>query len=303
MRDSSSSTLRRLLEAPGITVAPGVTNAFDAKLAEKAGFPVVFTTGAGIANRFLGVPDLGLATMTEVMAVTRRVVDAVDVPVIADMDTGYGNHLNVVRTTQEAEHAGVGAFIIEDQVFPKRCGHFEGKAVEPVEVMVQKVVAARDARRDGDLVLIARTDALSTEGLEGALRRARAYLEAGADVIFVEAPNTEEELAAIPRELGVPCLVNMVEGGKTPLLDASELERMGYSLVVYANLALRASARAVEEAFAVLHRDGTSREVADTIFSWEERQGLVGLDEWLSLDERIAQEAADTMSGRSTAAG
>lgn len=284
-------TLRELLRGPGITVAPGVTNAFYAKLAERAGFNLLFTTGAGIANTYLGVPDLGLTTMTEVMEVTRHVVESTSLPVIADGDTGYGNHVNVMRTTREMEHAGVAGFFIEDQVAPKKCGHFEGKQVVPAEEMVQKIVAARRARTNPDLVLIARTDAIATEGLDSAIQRARLYAAAGAEVIFVEAPRNVEELAAIPKHVPVPCLVNLVEGGKTPLLALGELEQMGYRLAVYANLALRMAAAGVQRAFETLIREGTSESLIPEMLSWADRQETVGLSAWRALDSEVADEA------------
>lgn len=296
MPESPRQRLRQLLARPGITVVPGVTDAFEARLAQRAGFDAIFTTGAGIANTLLGVPDIGLTTMTEIVEMTRRIVDAVSVPVIADADTGYGNHLNVMRTVAEMEHAGVAALFIEDQVAPKRCGHFAGKTVVADIEMVEKIVAADKARRDPDTVLIARTDAIAVEGLEGALRRARAYVAAGAEVIFVEAPRDERELAAIPGAVGVPCVVNMVEGGVTPLLPADRLAEMGYRLVIHANLALRAAAHAVANAFAVLRRDGTSAALLEEILPWEERQRTVGLDAWRAAEEEILARAASFTS-------
>lgn len=288
---STRRRLREVIEAPGISVAPGVTNVFCARLAQAAGFDLVFTTGAGIANTWLGLPDLGLTSMSEVLSVTRHIVEGIDLPVIADVDTGYGNHMNVMRTVREFEAAGVAGLYIEDQVAPKRCGHFEGKQVIPVTEMVEKLVAATMARRDPDLVLVARTDAIAVEGLEAALSRATAYVEAGADVIFVEAPRNLEELAAIPPAVSAPCLVNMVEGGKTPLVSATELEAMGYRLAIYANLALRMAARAVEKGFRVLRQEGSSRSLLDEMFSWDERQLTVGLDDWMKLDARIGAAA------------
>lgn len=296
MERNPAGRLRELLASPDIVIAPGVANAFHAKLAEKAGFSAIFATGAGIANTWLGVPDLGLTSMTEVVNVTARIVESTELPVIADADTGYGNHLNVMRTTQELERIGVAGFFIEDQASPKKCGHFEGKRVIPIEEMVQKIVAARIARKNPDLVLIARTDAIAVEGLDAALDRAHAYVEAGADVIFVEAPTSLEELAAIPASVPVPCLANMVEGGKTPLVPADELRQMGYRLVTYANLALRLAARAVEHGFSVLRRDGSSVQLLGEMFTWEERQETVGLSHWRNLDQRIARESREILA-------
>jgi 2-methylisocitrate lyase-like PEP mutase family enzyme len=292
--------LRTMLAEPGIQVVPGVANALYAKLAEQAGFEAVFSTGAGIANTVLGVPDLGLTTMSEVVEMTRNIAAAVEIPVIADADTGYGNHLNVTRTVRELERAGVAALTLEDQVAPKKCGHFEGKQVVSIREMVEKLVAATTARSDPDLVIVARTDAIAVEGLERTLERARAYVAAGADVIFADAPATIEELEAIPAGVpGIPCLADMVEGGKTPLVPAAELERMGYKLVLYANLALRLAARAVAHGFETLRREGTSARLLDQMLTWEERQGLVGLPEWEDLDQRIARQAAEVEGARS----
>ncbi len=282
-----------MLAAPHICIVPGVTDAFQALLAERAGFQAVFLTGAGLANTLLGVPDIGLTTMTEVVEASRRVVDAVTLPVIADADTGYGNHLNVMRTVAALEHAGVAGVLIEDQVSPKRCGHFAGKSVLPAREMVEKLLAACRTRKDADLVLIARTDAIAVEGLDGALARARTYVQAGADVIFVEAPRDEDELEAIPAAISAPCLVNMVEGGLTPLLGADQLERMGYRIVIHANLALRVAAAAVADAFAVLRAEGSSVSLLQSILPWEERQALVGLSRWRERERQIVAAASE----------
>lgn len=301
--DERRRTLRDMLARPGLTLAPGVTNAFYAKLAEKAGFDLLFTTGAGIANTLLGVPDLGLTTMNEVIDVTRHIVGATTLPVVADADTGYGNHVNVMRTTREMERAGVAGFFIEDQVAPKKCGHFEGKLVVPSEEMVQKIVAARRARTDPEMVLIARTDAIAVEGLGSALERARLYVAAGADVIFIEAPRSLEEMEAIPPNVPAPCLVNLVEGGKTPLLPARDLEEMGFKIAVYANMALRVAAKSVARAFDTLRREGTSVSLIADMLEWDERQETVGLSYWRGLDVEIAEEARRVADASGAAAG
>ena len=274
-------------------LVPGVTDAFYARLAERAGFAAVFVTGGGAANTLLGVPDLGLTTLAETVDLTERVAAAVNVPVIVDADTGYGNHLNVIRTVSELERAGVAALTLEDQVTPKRCGHFEGKRVVPTGEMIEKLVAATIARRDPNLAIIARTDAIAVEGLAGALRRARSYVAAGADAVFVEAPRSVEELAAIPAEIPAPCVVNVVEGGLTPLLSAHELEHMGYRVAIYANLALRVAARSVERALRVLREEGDSRRLLDRMLTWEERQEAAGLPEWQRLEETIVAAARE----------
>jgi 2-methylisocitrate lyase-like PEP mutase family enzyme len=287
--------LRAELSRPGVCLLPGVASALDARLAERAGFRTVFTTGAGIANATLGIPDLGLTTMTEICTVTARIADAVGIPVIADADTGYGNHLNAMRTAAEFERAGVAGLVIEDQVSPKRCGHFEGKRVVTPQEMVEKIAAVRAGRRDPDLVLVARTDAIAPNGFADALERANLYLEAGADVAFVEAPRDADELAAIPREVSGPCLVNMVEGGVTPILPAAELGALGFKFVLYANLALRVAAHSVQRAFRTLALEGSSRSLGDAMLGWDERQELVGLPRWRELDGEVAATAAALM--------
>jgi 2-methylisocitrate lyase-like PEP mutase family enzyme len=283
--------LRRRLENGGLLVVPGVTNAFHARLAERTGFEAVFVTGAGVANTLLGVPDIGLATMSEILFVTERIARAVDVPVLADVDTGYGNHLNVMRTVRDFEAAGVAAVFLEDQVAPKRCGHFEGKRVVAAGEMVEKLTAARAARSDSDLLLVARTDALAVEPLPTVLDRARAYVNAGADVIFVEAPRSEQDLAAIPASVSVPCVVNVVEGGRTPQLTAARFEEMGYRVALYANLALRAGAQAAKDALQVLFERGDSRSIVDRLLPWDERQDVVGLQAWQGEEARVLAEA------------
>lgn len=287
-----TTRLRHLLARPQLLVVPCAYDALSARLVEAAGYEACFLSGAAVAASQLGMPDVGLLTLTEVATQARRMADGIEIPLLADADTGYGNAINAMRAVRELERAGAAGLMLEDQVTPKRCGHFEGKQVVPVEEMVEKLVAAVRARRDPALVLVARTDAIAVEGLEHALERARAYAAAGADVLYVEAPRTVEELAAVPPALPLPCLADMVEGGLTPLLPAADLERMGYRIALYANLALRAGAKAVERAFETLRRDGTSAALLDEILSWEERQGLVGLPDWQRLDRAIAAEAA-----------
>lgn len=296
---TAPARLRAALAQPGLLVVPGVATPFDALLAQGAGFPVLFTTGAGIANIQFGLPDLGLLSLSEVVEANRRIANAVGVPLIVDADTGYGNHLNVTRTVRELEAAGAGGIVLEDQVTPKRCGHFDGKAVVPAHEMVEKLVAARRARRDGDLVLVARTDAIAVEGFDAAIARARAYAAAGADVVFVEAPSTAEQVAAIPSLVPAPCLINVVEGGKTPSPSPERLDELGFKIALYANLALRMGAAAVQRAFRTLHAERTSASLAAEMLTWEERQRTVGLGVWSQLDAEIAAEAA-AESGRTT---
>lgn len=252
----------------------------------------MFTTGSGIANTWLGLPDVGLATMTEVAGVVRRIAQATTLPVIADADTGYGNHLNVYRTVQEFEHAGVAGMIIEDQWTPKRCGHFDNKRVIPTGEMLQKIDAARAARLDPDLVLIARSDAAAVEGLDSAISRGRAYALAGADMVFIEAPTTRDDLAKIPASIPAPCMINMVEGGLTPIMPIDELARFGFKLAVYGNVALRMSIRAVQRAFNVLLAEGSSESLIAEMVGWDERQNLAGLSFWEELDKKVRAAGA-----------
>jgi methylisocitrate lyase len=285
---SRAATLRARLAHPQILVVPGAADALTARIIEGAGFEAVYLTGAGLANASFGLPDLGLTTLTEVVAQVQRIADAISVPLIVDADTGYGGPLNVVRTVRELERAGAAAIQLEDQVNPKRCGHFDGKEVVPTAEMVQKIAAAVYTRRDPDLVIVARTDARAVEGFEAAIERSRAYAAAGADVIFFEAPLTIEELRHVPEAVPAPILANMVEGGKTPLLSATELEALGYRVVIFANAALRVAAKAVQDAMQVLRERGTTEPLLDRMLGWEERQQLVDLPRYQELDRRLA---------------
>jgi methylisocitrate lyase len=295
-RPKPAAALREILAQPGAVVVPGVFNALTARLAEQVGFRVVYATGAGIANSLLGLADVGLLTMKEMLDQVNYIVNAVGVPVIADVDTGYGNALNVYRTVREFEKAGVAAVQIEDQVMPKRCGHFAGKQVVPREEMIGKIKAALDARQD-DLVIIARTDAREPLGLEEAIERAEAYAEAGADVTFVEAPRSREELELIGRRLArrAPQVVNLMEGGLTPLVELADLERMGFKIVLYANSVLRASLKAVQDILLHLRQRGSTTEVLHRLFTKEERDALTALPRVLELERRYADAAASTV--------
>jgi 2-methylisocitrate lyase-like PEP mutase family enzyme len=286
MSATPAGRLRTLLAGPSLLVVPGAFDALVARLIEEAGFPAVYATGAGIANAYLGWADVGLPTMTEVRDAVAHIVGATTLPVIVDADTGYGNAINVIRTVRALEQVGVAAIQLEDQVFPKRCGHFGGKEVVSCAEMVGKLRAAADARQ-GDLVLVARTDALAVEGLEATLARARAYRDAGADVLFVEALRSLAEMRHIAEALhDVPLLINMVEGGLTPVLPAAELEALGYRIALYANTALRAAARGVQQALTHLHGTGSSLGAEVLLISWDERQRLVRLPEIDALARR-----------------
>ena len=281
----ATTSLRALLKGDAIVVAPGVYDPLSALLARDAGFAAVYATGGGIA-RSMGFPDLGLISMNEVTDRLAGIVEHAGVPVIADADTGYGNALNVRRTVREFERAGVAALHLEDQTFPKRCGHYDDKSLVPVKEMVQKLRAARDAAQDPDLVLIARTDAIAVEGLDAALARAEAYAAAGADVLFVEAPASEAQIETIARSVAGPKLINMFEGGKTPLVPLARLQALGYRIVIVPSDLQRAAIRAMEEVLAVMRRDGNSRAVADRMASFAERETVVRTREYLDLDRR-----------------
>jgi 2-methylisocitrate lyase-like PEP mutase family enzyme len=277
--------LRALVEQPRYTIIPGAFDALSARLAQLAGFDAVYLTGGGY-SRACGFPDIGLLTLTENLAFANRCVEAVDIPVIADADNGYGNATNVIRTVREFEKTGVAGFHLEDQVSPKKCGHYEGKGVITAEEMVGKIKAAVDTRRDGDMVVIARTDARAVEGFQAAVDRVNAYLEAGADVGFVEAPETADEVARLPRLVTKPLLINMFHGGKTPSIPARELERMGYRVGIYPSQLHRAAIRAVQEVLQVLKEDGDTIRIEDRLASFKERERVVNATWWSDRERR-----------------
>ena len=286
LHQMTAKILRELLVLPEILVAPGAVDALTARMIEEAGFQAVYASGAGIANAQFCLPDIGLITMTEMVESIGRMVNAVDIPVIADADTGYGNALNVNRTVQVYEAAGVAALQLEDQVTPKKCGHFNGKEVISAEEMVQKIHAALKARRD--MLIIARTDSLATHGIEEAIRRANLYADAGADLIFVEAPTQKYQIAELPQKIRAPLLFNMTEGAKTPAMAHDELREMGYRMVIHPNLALRIAARAVQSALTVLQKTHASELLVPSMLDWDERQRLVRLPEWEALDRTLS---------------
>lgn len=277
--------LRELIASQGYTIVPGAYDPLTARLIQMADFQAVYITGGGV-SRSQGYPDLGLLTMTENVQMLARVVDAVDIPVIADMDTGYGNAINVMRAMREYDRAGVAGFHIEDQVVPKKCGHYEGKAVVSVAEMVGKIKALVDARRDTDIVIIARSDARAIEGLQATIDRVNAYIEAGADVGFVEAPQSVEELAAVPPKLKGPALVNIFEGGKTPPLPAKQLEAMGFKIGIYPSQTHRAAIRAVQNMLAVLKRDGDTAAIENKLATFNDREVAVNTKWWRDLEAK-----------------
>jgi 2,3-dimethylmalate lyase len=286
-----TTKLRQLLREPGIIVAPGAYDCFTAKLIEREGFAAVYMTGAGTALTRLGKPDLGFATLSEMASNAAAIASTVSIPLIADADTGYGGALNVYRTVREYERAGVAALHIEDQVFPKRCGHLDGKQVVPIEEMVIKLHAAVEARTDEDLVLIARTDALAVTGLDDTLRRCHAYAEAGADVLFVEAMRTPEEIERVVREIHVPLLYNFVEHGKSPLLPVAELERLGFKMVIFPGSIMLAVLPLVRQILGQIKQHGTTTVLLDRMTNVVELFETMGLSDMLALDARVAGSA------------
>ncbi|TQF82792.1 carboxyvinyl-carboxyphosphonate phosphorylmutase [Elioraea sp. Yellowstone] len=280
--------LRQRLAEPRIVLAPGVCDALTAAIAAAAGFEALYVSGAAIAYTRLGRPDLGLVAMTEVADHVARIADRVDVPLIVDADTGYGNALNVQRTVRALERAGAAMIQLEDQTFPKRCGHLDGKAVIPAAEMVGKIRAAADARQNAATLILARTDAAAIEGLDAALDRARAYAEAGADALFVEAPRTRADLARVTAALGTlrPLLANMVEGGKTPVLSAPELEAIGFRIVIFPGGIVRALARTAREFYASLAATGTTEPFRDRMLDLAGLNDLIGTPAMLALGKR-----------------
>lgn len=284
---SPNRLLKDAMQARTAMQVPGASNAMFARIIEDLGFQAIYVTGAGVANMSLGAPDVGLTTVTELADVTSSIADATDLPLIVDMDTGFGNPLNVVRSVRLLERAGASALQIEDQVFPKRCGHFSGKEVIPAGEMVEKVKAAVDTRRDGDLQIIARTDAAVIEGLDAALERAALYIEAGADATFVEAPTTVVELRRIAAELDVPQIVNIVHGGRTPDPGREALQEMGFSISLYANAALQAALHGAMQALTMLKEDGDLTRAQSILASFDLRQRTVRKFDWDDLEARF----------------
>jgi 2-methylisocitrate lyase-like PEP mutase family enzyme len=281
-----STRLKTILAARSAAILPGTPNALFARLIAQHGFEAIYVTGAGIANMSYGFPDIGLVTLAELCDHVAAIADAVESPILVDADTGFGNPLNVMRTVRLLERAGAGGIQLEDQVFPKKCGHFAGKQVIPRAEMVQKIKAACDARHAGDLQIVARTDARAIEGIDAAIERAQAYVEAGADATFVEAPLDMDELARVARELAVPQIANMVFGGLTPPASRDELSALGFGGVLYANAALQAALLAVDDVMAALRRDGSLAQVADRLAGFERRQHAVDKPHYDALEQR-----------------
>ncbi len=280
-----TTKLRELIQSREILMAPGAYDAFSAKIVESVGFKAVYMSGFGTAASMLGLPDIGFLTMTEMVANAKRIADAVSIPVIADADTGYGNHLNVMRTVEEYERAGIAAIQIEDQVSPKRCGHMEGHRIISAEEMMAKVRAAVRVRKDKDMLCIARTDAISAEGFDEAIRRGNLYREAGADILFIEAPTHVEQLARIPKLINGPVLVNIAP--KTPYLHVSKYEEMGYAMAIYPPICITTTYKALKSELMELNTDGKNKDGGHGGVSFDELVDFLGLTKYRALETEV----------------
>lgn len=283
---STRKTLKTLVNARRGAIVPGAFNALSARVIEDLGFEAIYVTGAGVTNMNLGLPDQGFMGLAEIAEATSRIRDAVGLPLLVDMDTGFGNALNTYHSVRILERAGADCIQLEDQVAPKRCGHFSGKEVISTEEAVSKIKAAVDARTDPDFLVMARTDAAATHGFEAAVERAQRFAEAGADILFVEAVTKAEEIRALPKRLGPPQLMNMVIGGKTPIFGAEELGTLGYGIVLYANAALQGALAGMQKALTVLRDTRRIDEDPSLVAPFAERQRLVGKPAWDALDKK-----------------
>lgn len=280
---STAQILRAHINSGKILVAPGVYDGLSALLAKQAGFPVLYASGGAIA-RSTGYPDLGLLTMTEVCSALSHIVNVTELPVIADADTGFGNALNVRLTVQAFERIGVAGMHLEDQTFPKRCGHLDDKSLVSIDEMCQKIVVARSSLRHPEFVLIARTDAIAVEGFERAITRAKAYRDAGADMIFVEAPESIEQIEAIAAALPGPKLINMFHGGKTPMVPVTRLQALGYNVVIIPSDLQRAAIKAMQITLDAIHHHGNSQTVSEQLATFKERELIVETEKYLAID-------------------
>ena len=278
--------LKQLLRRDQLLVAPGCFDGLSARLVQEAGFEAAYLSGGAVA-RSMGIPDIGLVTMSESIERAAQVVSVINLPIIADADTGYGNAVNLVRTVREFERAGVAAIHIEDQITPKRCGHLDGKEVISLGEMTQKLQAALAARTDPDFCIIARTDARGVNGFDDAIERGQAFAKLGVDAIFIEAPQSEEELAEIPRRIpNIPLLVNVFKGGKTPMLPVQRLEEMGYRIAIYPSETQRAAIHAMRTALSTLKREGTTESIDAALTTFKERDRVVDLESWQKIEQQ-----------------
>lgn len=278
--------VRRYLTEKGQLVMPGVFDALSAKIASRAGFEVIFITGYSLSATLLGEPDFGLLTQTEVVNAAQRICSVVDTPVIVDADTGYGNAINVIRTVQDLIRAGAAGMFLEDQVWPKRCGHMKGKQVIPLDEQLKKLRAAIEARGDHDFYIVARTDSRQALGLTEAITRGIAFKQAGADAVFVEAPESKEEMKEIARQVPGPLVANMLERGVTPLMGPQELRELGFDLIVWPLAPLYSVAKSLTEVYSTLRGDGSTTKILDRLMPFDEFNEIVGLKEKYSLDEK-----------------
>jgi len=284
---NARQTLKQLLTRNKLLVAPGCFDGLSARLVQEAGFEAAYLSGGAVA-RSMGIPDIGLVTMSESIERAVQVVSAINIPIIADADTGYGNAVNLVRSVREFERAGVAAIHIEDQITPKRCGHLDGKEVISLGEMELKLKAALAARSDPDFCIIARTDARGVNGFDDAVTRANAFAQLGVDAIFLEAPQSEEELAEIPKRVpNIPLLVNVFKGGKTPMLPMERLEKMGYRIAIYPSETQRAAIHAMRTALGTLKREGTTESIDASLTTFKDRDKVVGLDDWNKIEREF----------------
>lgn len=281
-----TETLRQSLATKGQLIMPGVYDALSAKIASRAGFEVIFITGYSLSATLLGEPDFGILTQTEMLDAARRICSVTDKPVIVDADTGYGNAVNVIRTVHELIQAGAAGMFLEDQVWPKRCGHMKGKQVIPLDEQIKKLRAAVDAREDEDFYIVARTDARQALGLSDAITRALAFKEAGADAIFIEAPQSEQEMREISRQVEGPLVANMIERGVTPLLGPQELLDLGFQLVVWPLSPVYAVAKTLTDTYSTLRQDGSTAAILDRLMAFDDFNAIVGLEAKYELDRK-----------------
>jgi 2-methylisocitrate lyase-like PEP mutase family enzyme len=283
---AKAQLVRRSLAEHGQLIMPGVYDALSAKIAARAGFEVIFITGYSLSATLLGEPDFGLLTQTEVVSAAQRICSVVDKPVIVDADTGYGNAINVIRTVEDLIRAGAGGMFLEDQVWPKRCGHMKGKQVIPLDEQLNKLTAALEARGDNDFFIVARTDSRQALGLKEAITRGIAFKQTGADAVFIEAPETKEEMKEISKHVPGPLVANMIERGVTPLMGPRELRDLGFDLVVWPLAPLYAVAKSLTDVYTTLRRNGSTLEMLDHLMPFNEFNGIVGLDEKYALDAK-----------------
>ena len=283
---SKAQSIRRALSERGQLIMPGVYDALSAKIAARAGFEVIFITGYSLSATLLGEPDFGLLTQTEVVSAAQRICSVVDTPVIVDADTGYGNAINVIRTVEDLIRADAGGMFLEDQIWPKRCGHMKGKQVIPLDEQLKKLKAAVEARRGGDFFIVARTDSRQALGLKEAITRGVAFKEAGADAVFIEAPESKDEMREIAKQVPGPLVANMLERGVTPLMGPKELKELGFELIVWPLAPLYSVAKSLTEVYTTLRRDGSTLAILERLMPFDEFNRIVGLEEKYALDAK-----------------